>query len=126
MTRILTHLELFELLYFFAYITVILFCIHHSPFTMERLFSPCNRFYERIEELEYFTDYDGYILETTRELSTDVSTEELLSAERAFTYADLYALLGKELDGGITFAWVTQPAVVMLANGRELYCPSIC
>jgi hypothetical protein len=93
---------------------------------MERLFSPCNRFYERIEELEYFTDYDGYILETTRELSTDVSTEELLSAERAFTYADLYALLGKELDGGITFAWVTQPAVVMLANGRELYCPSIC
>ena len=57
--------------------------------------------------------------ELLQELNLDVSTEELLSAERAFTYADLYALLGKELDGGITFAWVTLPAVVMRANGRE-------
>jgi hypothetical protein len=71
-------------------------------------------------EREYFTEYNGHLLETTRELSMDVSTEELLSGERAFKYADLYALLGKELYGGVTLAWVTQPAVIMLANGRRL------
>jgi hypothetical protein len=29
-----------------------------------------------------------------KELNLDVSTEEFLSADRAFTYADLYAMLG--------------------------------
>jgi hypothetical protein len=34
-----------------------------------------------------------------QELDLDVSTEELLSAERAFTYADLYAMLEKHRYG---------------------------
>jgi hypothetical protein len=36
------------------------------------------------------------VLQELQELNLDVSTEELLSAERAFTYADLYAVLGNE------------------------------
>jgi hypothetical protein len=50
---------------------------------MERLFSPCTRLRDTLELEEFF-----------EELNLDVSTEELLSAERAFTYADLYAMLG--------------------------------
>jgi hypothetical protein len=87
---------------------------------MERLFSPCNRFYERKEETIEELYGNGRTLEQhVRELKLDVSTEELLSAEGAFTYADLYALLGKE-DSGSTFAWVTRPTVFMRANGRVL------
>jgi hypothetical protein len=44
----------------------------------------------------------------------DVSTEELLSAERAFTYADLYAMLGN----GETIAWLTPHAAVALVDRR--------
>jgi hypothetical protein len=50
------------------------------------------------------------------ELILDVSTEELLSAEREFTYADLYAMLGNKH----AVAWLTPYAAVMSmrANGR--------
>jgi hypothetical protein len=59
---------------------------------MERLFSPCTRLYDIVES-------QGRLLGPTRglqELNPDVSTEDLISAERAFTYADLYAMLGDE------------------------------
>jgi hypothetical protein len=49
--------------------------------------------------------------ELLQEVNLDVSTEELLSAERAFTYADLYAMLGKR----DTIAWLTPHAAVARA-----------
>ena len=66
---------------------------------MERLFSPCTRLRDsrgRIGELRG-------ILPKLQELNLDVSTEELLSSERAFTYAGLYALVRNRN----TFAWLT-------------------
>jgi hypothetical protein len=43
-----------------------------------------------------------------QELGLDVSTEDCLSAERAFTYSDLHAMLGNE----DTVVWLTPNAVV--------------
>jgi hypothetical protein len=43
--------------------------------------------------------------------------EELLSAKRAFTYADLYAML----ETGETVAWLTPHAVVVRAGGEGAY-----
>jgi hypothetical protein len=69
---------------------------------MERLFSPCTRLRAlfasrfRIEELR------GLHPEL-QELNLDISTEELLSSERAFMYADLYTMLGKRN----TCVWLT-------------------
>jgi hypothetical protein len=64
---------------------------------MEHLFSPCARLFDLLEDEWY--DYD----ETIKELNLDVSTQELLSAQRAFTYADLYAML----ENGNTVVWLT-------------------
>jgi hypothetical protein len=61
------------------------------------------------EEYEYW--YETY--EPFQELNLDVSTEELLSAEKAFTYADLYATLGNE----DTVAWLTPHASVSRVDG---------
>jgi hypothetical protein len=44
-------------------------------------------------------------------MSLDVSTEELLSAEKAFTYLDLHAVLNSEDQN--TIAWLTPHAAVM-------------
>jgi hypothetical protein len=38
-----------------------------------------------------FRRYDPELLQ---ELNLDVSTEDLLGAERAFSYADMYAMIG--------------------------------
>jgi hypothetical protein len=59
---------------------------------MERLFSPSTPF--------------RYGL--VQELNLHVSTEELLSADRAFTYGDLYTMLGNETTG----AWLTPHALI--------------
>ena len=59
---------------------------------MERLFSPCTRYRDLLLE-----EFEGTNLELLRELNLDVSTEELLSAERAFTYADLYVCWEAEI-----------------------------
>jgi hypothetical protein len=48
-----------------------------------------------------------------QELNLDVSTEALLSAERAFTYADLHAVLGN--DDETLVAWLTPHAFVARA-----------
>jgi hypothetical protein len=47
----------------------------------------------------------------------DVSTQEFLSAERAFTYADLYAKLGNRE----TIAWLTPHAAVGRVSDRVVY-----
>jgi hypothetical protein len=74
------------------------------PLAMERLFSPCTRLRDRFENPP----------EGLQELNLDVSTAEFFGAERAFTYADLYAVLGN----GKTAAWLTPHAAVARRNGR--------
>lgn len=49
-----------------------------------------------------------------REVDLDVSTADLLSAETAFTYVTLFAMLGNEC----LVIWLTPHAAVMSANGR--------
>jgi hypothetical protein len=63
---------------------------------MERLFSLCTRTRDIIERQGRLERLRGRIhnLALVQELNLDVSTEELLSAERAFTYTDLYVMLG--------------------------------
>jgi hypothetical protein len=75
---------------------------------MERLFSPCTRYRDRLE-IEGLGPPD----EELQEQNLDISIEELLSAERAFTYADLYAMLGN-VD---TVVWLTPHAAVVPARG---------
>jgi hypothetical protein len=74
---------------------------------MERLYSPCTRLHDILENENRLglLKNPGEILQ---ELSLDVSTQELLSTERAFTYADLHAMLRKEN----TVAWLTPHAAI--------------
>jgi hypothetical protein len=81
---------------------------------MERLFSPCTRYRDRFESRQDLTKW----LQELQELNLDVSTEEFLSAERAFTYADLYAVLGNEK----TLLWLTPHAAVARRNGIGVSC----
>jgi hypothetical protein len=76
---------------------------------MERLFSPCTR-----GRLQAFRR--GHT-EPFQELNLDVSTEELLSAERALTYVDLYAMSGNEE----TIAWLTPHAVVARESKKVVH-----
>jgi hypothetical protein len=69
------------------------------------------------DALRHF-DVFGRHSELLQELNLDVSTQELLSVERAFTYADLYVVLGNRN----TVAWLTPNAFVVLANGRGEKC----
>jgi hypothetical protein len=64
---------------------------------MERLFSSCTRYRDLLESQRR----PASRLEPWRELNLDVSTEELLSSERAFTYADLYAMSEKQRNGRV-------------------------
>jgi hypothetical protein len=78
---------------------------------MERLFSPCTRLRDILENQDRYEWADAIFL---RELNLDVSTEALLSAERAFTYSDVYAMLGIEY----TLAWITPHAAFTREGGR--------
>jgi hypothetical protein len=69
---------------------------------MERLFSPCTRLQDAVER------FIGMRVRPLRELNLDVSPQEFLSADRAFTYADLRGMLNN-LD---TVAWLTPHAAV--------------
>jgi hypothetical protein len=62
---------------------------------MARMLSPCTR-YRDIVLSRGRHDVFGRHPDAFQELNLDVSTQELLSAERAFTYADVYAMLGNE------------------------------
>jgi hypothetical protein len=75
---------------------------------MERLFSPCTRLHDLLVSLQQGCS-DWF-----QELNLDVSTEAFLSNERAFTYADLYALLGDEN----MVVWLTPHAAVARPYGR--------
>jgi hypothetical protein len=75
---------------------------------MERLFSPCTRFHDILASQGRLAEVRGNHPALFQELNLDVSTEELLSSERAFTYADLHAML----ESGDTVAWLTPHAVV--------------
>jgi hypothetical protein len=78
---------------------------------MERLFSPCTRYRDLAESQGHRVSS-----EELQELDLEVSTEEFLSAERAFTYADLYAML----ENRNTFVWLTSHAYVAHSEGREV------
>jgi hypothetical protein len=80
---------------------------------MESLFSSCSRLRDLVESqgrLKWFRDHYP---ELWQELNLNGSTESFLSAERAFTYADLHALLGNEE----TVAWLTPHAAVARPYG---------
>jgi hypothetical protein len=83
---------------------------------MERLFSPCTRLHDLLESQGRLVEFKGRP-ELLQELNLDVSTEELLSAERAFTYTDLYTMLENEN----TVLWLTPHAAVMPVDGRGDY-----
>jgi hypothetical protein len=70
---------------------------------MEHLFSPCTRLWDLFEGQDHLNLPAGI-----QELNLDVSTDELLSAEMALTYADLFSMLGNRN----TNAWLTPHAAV--------------
>jgi hypothetical protein len=88
-----------------------LFC---TALTMERLFSPCTRLHKILKSQGVLEEPEAPIPERLQELNLDVSTEELLSAENASTYADLYAMLG-DMN---TVAWLTPHAAVAREHQR--------
>jgi hypothetical protein len=83
---------------------------------MEHLFSPCTRLHDILQS-QSFLSRARRRHPLLPELNLDVSTEDFLSAERAFTYADLYAMLGNE----DTVAWLTPHAAVARGNGIVKY-----
>jgi hypothetical protein len=87
---------------------------------MERLFSPCNRMREIIDNrgLRRLMKFvSGYSEPTLQELSLDVSTDEFLSTESGFTYADLYAML----ESTATVLWLTPHAAVARADKKVVH-----
>ena len=76
---------------------------------MERLFSPCTRYRDIVES----QGLNPPVALQELNLDLDVSTEELLSAERAFTYMDLYAMLANESAA----VWLTPHAAIALEEG---------
>jgi hypothetical protein len=77
---------------------------------MQHLFLPCTRYRDLVESRGRVPPER---LRELRELNLNVSTEELLSAERAFTYTDLYAML----ENGDTIAWLTPHAAILTTDG---------
>jgi hypothetical protein len=80
---------------------------------MEHLFSPCTRLRDTLQR-EGYLRYETALL--LQDISLDVSSEEFLSAESAFTYADLYAML----EDREPIAWLTPHAFVMVEDGRTV------
>jgi hypothetical protein len=79
---------------------------------MERLFSPCTRLQDLIKSQGRLDPPEGL-----QELNLDVSTEELLSTERAFTSANLYTILGDE----DKVAWLTPHVAVGCRYDRVVF-----
>jgi hypothetical protein len=80
---------------------------------MENLFSPCTRLNDLYENGDHF-EYLQEDFENVKELNLDVSPQELLSAERGFTYAHLHAML----ESKDTVAWLTPHATIVRPDGR--------
>jgi hypothetical protein len=89
--------------------------------TMDRLmFSPCTRYRDIVsieESRDVLEDFGVPNFELLREINLNISTEELLSAERAFTYADLYT----RLENGDQIAWLTPHAFIARSGGPAVY-----
>jgi hypothetical protein len=83
---------------------------------MEHLFSPCIRLYDLLASQGRLEERRGYHPALFRERNLNVSTEQFLSTERAFTYADLYGMLGKE--DAVT--WLTPHVAVVHGGGRAM------
>jgi hypothetical protein len=83
--------------------------LFRTALTMERLFSPCTRYRDMLENQGRLEVFRSRRTEPLQELNLDVSTEELLSAERALTYVDLYAMSGNQK----TVLWLTPHAAVV-------------
>jgi hypothetical protein len=81
------------------------------PSTMEHLFSPCTRLHDITENQDTRNALDLFMEES----NLNVSTEELLSAERGFTFADLCAMLGNVYVD--TVAWLTPHTAVGRGGG---------
>jgi hypothetical protein len=101
---------------------------------MEHLLSPCTRLFDIWEDQNANAEGDMLILddrdafynnvahlmesfEDVKELNLDVSTEELLSAERTFTYADLYEMI----EDGRTVVWLTPHTAVVQVKWEGSY-----
>jgi hypothetical protein len=87
---------------------------------MEHLFSPCTRLYGTLESQGRREEGRFWCGECRghhylQELNLDVFTEELLSAETAFTYVDLYAMLGNQN----TVLWLTPREAVFRGRGER-------
>jgi hypothetical protein len=84
---------------------------------MEYLFSPRTRLNDLVEA-GYLEDLEGEEeeehFENVKELNLNVSPQELLSAERGFTYAHLYAMV----ESKDTVAWLTPHAAIVRPDGR--------
>jgi hypothetical protein len=83
---------------------------------MERLFLPCTRLQDILESQGRLEDIRFHHPKLLQERNLNVSTEDVLSAERAFTYAGLYATLGNEE----TVAWLTLHIAVVRGAGRAM------
>jgi hypothetical protein len=83
-----------------------------SELTMERLFSPCTR-YRDLRESQGVVPPPEWL----RELDLNVSTDDFLSAERGFTYADLYTMLRN----GDPMTWLTPHAAFVFAHGSGMF-----
>jgi hypothetical protein len=83
---------------------------------MERLFSPCTRMYDILES-QGRCNPSRIHPELLQELNLNVSTEELLSVERAFTYTNLYAMLGNRN----TVAWLTPHAFITRCHTTAVF-----
>ena len=79
---------------------------------MERLFSPCTRLRDR------FRNEGLGPPDELQELNLDVSTEEFLSEDRAFTFADLFAMLRGNRD---VVAWMTPHAIIARRYKRVVH-----
>jgi hypothetical protein len=75
--------------------------------------SPYTRLYDILESQGRLQELRGNP-ELLQELDLDVSTEELLSAERAFTYAELYEY---------AVLWLTHYASVVPVDGGVVVYP---
>jgi hypothetical protein len=84
---------------------------------MNSLFSPCTRYRDSLDSQglppNTFNQKLRDHLDLLQELNLDVSTEELLSADRAFTFADLFAVLGNRN----TVAWLTPHTAIFREYG---------
>jgi hypothetical protein len=105
-TRSVTHLKFQKVDFLFHSVRHNILFLRYSPLAMERLFSPCTRLHDMLESQGLRSR------EPLHELNLDVSTEDFLSGERAFKYADLHAVLGNEE----TLAWLTPHAFVTHAG----------